>query len=416
MFRLGLTCSRNTFKTSSRIQTLRLQSNNTKKHLEKLTNQESIKDDKLREIIQSSNLGSDRVKDSKPQVQDPITDSKTTNNDQSVSGSKVKSNNPINTRSLNKLSEGFGEKIDAEIRGKVDKLPSQREELRNTISKRLTTYIESLQLTIFKATRTLNDVTGYSAIEQLKLTIDKLEAELKDAKDQVKASKDDYTKAIQERSLLQKEINELLTRKHNWSQHDLERFTELYRNDHVNEQREISAQEELTKTEQRVDSIQLKLTQLILTRYHEEQIWSDKIRRASTWGTWFLMGFNIMLFFVATFIVEPWKRKRMVGSFEDKVKQAIMEFSEEQRGKMDKIITNQTRPESGDLKDGAYRFQLPIFSWHNIKLVCQSNYRALMSPEVRTLEFEKVELGLMATVFSVLVGGVASALTVYFSR
>lgn len=63
----------------------------------------------------------------------------------------------------------------------------------------------------------------------------------------------------------------------------------------------------------------------ILARYHEEQIWSDKIRRASTWGTWGLMGFNVLLFIVVQLGLEPWKRRRLVGGFEEKVREVIQE-------------------------------------------------------------------------------------------
>lgn len=124
----------------------------------------------------------------------------------------------------------------------------------------------------------------------------------------MKKCKQEYGEAIQRRSHSQREVNELLTRKHNWSPHDLERFTELYRNDHQNENYEQSCEKKLEEAELKVDGIQLKLTQLILTRYHEEQIWSDKIRRSSTWGTWVLMGLNVLLFVIATFFVEPWNR------------------------------------------------------------------------------------------------------------
>jgi hypothetical protein len=39
------------------------------------------------------------------------------------------------------------------------------------------------------------------------------------------------------------------------------------------------------------------------------------------------MGFNVVLFVVVQLGLEPWKRKRLVGSFEDKVKQAITQNS-----------------------------------------------------------------------------------------
>lgn len=58
-------------------------------------------------------------------------------------------------------------------------------------------------------------------------------------------------------------------------------------------------------------------------RYHEEQIWSDKIRRASTWGTFALMGVNVLLFVVVQIGLEPWRRNRLVRGFEEKVKEVV---------------------------------------------------------------------------------------------
>ena len=118
-------------------------------------------------------------------------------------------------------------------------------------------------------------------------------------------------------------MNELLQRKHAWTPNDLERFTELYRSDHANEQAETATQENLLTTERRAEEAAAKLSASILARYHEEQIWSDKIRRMSTWGTWGLMGVNVLLFLVFQIGVEPWRRKRLVKGFEDKVMEAL---------------------------------------------------------------------------------------------
>ena len=118
-------------------------------------------------------------------------------------------------------------------------------------------------------------------------------------------------------------MNELLQRKHAWSPNDLERFTQLYRSDHANEQAEAAAQEHLLAVERRAEEAAARLSASILARYHEEQIWSDKIRRMSTWGTWGLMGVNVLLFLVFQIGVEPWRRKRLVKGFEDKVMEAL---------------------------------------------------------------------------------------------
>jgi sensitive to high expression protein 9 len=104
---------------------------------------------------------------------------------------------------------------------------------------------------------------------------------------------------------------------------DLERFTHLYRNDHTNEVAENEAQEALTAAERESEEAAAQLNKSILSRYHEEQVWSDKIRRMSTWGTWGLMGVNVLLFLIFQIAVEPWRRKRLVKGFEEKVIEAI---------------------------------------------------------------------------------------------
>jgi len=121
----------------------------------------------------------------------------------------------------------------------------------------------------------------------------------------------------------QREVNELLQRKHAWSSTDLERFTLLYRNDHANEVAETETAQALSASEREAEEAAAQLSKSILSRYHEEQVWSDKIRRMSTWGTWGLMGVNVLLFLVFQILVEPWRRKRLVKGFEDKVVEAL---------------------------------------------------------------------------------------------
>ncbi|KZF19381.1 hypothetical protein L228DRAFT_285808 [Xylona heveae TC161] len=202
-------------------------------------------------------------------------------------------------------------------------LPSEEEGRRWQLSKKFSHVMDNLQTNIFLAGKTLNDLTGYSGIEALKKEIEHQEQRVRDARRSVHDSKDAYSAAIARRSASQREVNELLQRKHAWSAQDLERFTELYRSDHTNEQTELATQQALTAAEQVAEEAAVQLSRSILARYHEEQIWSDKIRRMSTWGTWGLMGVNVLLFLVFQIGVEPWRRKRLVKGFEEKVMEAI---------------------------------------------------------------------------------------------
>ncbi|MCJ1381101.1 sensitivity to high expression protein she9 [Xylographa soralifera] len=202
-------------------------------------------------------------------------------------------------------------------------LPSQEESRRSQVAKRFSHVMDNMQSNIFIAGQRLNDLTGYSGIEALKKEIEDQEELVRTTRASVQTAKADYTTAIALRSASQREVNELLQRKHSWSPSDLERFTTLYRSDHANEVAENSAQELVAIAERQAEEASSRLSATILARYHEEQIWSDKIRRMSTWGTWGLMGVNVLLFMVFQVAIEPWRRKRLVKGFEEKVIEAL---------------------------------------------------------------------------------------------
>lgn len=204
-----------------------------------------------------------------------------------------------------------------------DDLPSLTEGRRSNLSKRFSQVMDNLQSNVFVAGQRLNDLTGYSGIEAMKTSIEEQEQLVQTTRVAVRDAKAAYTSAIALRSTSQREVNELLQRKHAWTPTDLERFTSLYRSDHANEQAESQAQAALAAAERVAEEAGTRLGKSILARYHEEQIWSDKIRRMSTWGTWGLMGVNVLLFLVFQVAVEPWRRARLVRGFEEKVMEVL---------------------------------------------------------------------------------------------
>ncbi|OAL33562.1 hypothetical protein AYO20_07248 [Fonsecaea nubica] len=208
-------------------------------------------------------------------------------------------------------------------------LPSALSSRYADLQQRFGHFMDNFQTHVFTASRRLNDLTGYSGIEALKTDIERQESVVQECRAAVKEARDRYSEAIAKRSTTQREVNDLLHRKHTWSPADLERFTSLYRSDHANEQAESAAQKEVSDAEARYEEASTKLAKAILARYHEEQIWSDKIRQMSTWGTWGLMGLNVLLFLIFQVVLEPWRRKRLVKGFEEKVEMALKEREEE---------------------------------------------------------------------------------------
>lgn len=109
-----------------------------------------------------------------------------------------------------------------------------------------------------------------------------------------------------------------------WSDTDVSRFTVLVRQDHALEQEESRAKAAVGQTEDEVEREFSVLMRTILARYHEEQIWSDKIRSVSTYGQLAVLAVNVIVFVLAIMLVEPWKRRRLTQEFERKVQEMEM--------------------------------------------------------------------------------------------
>lgn len=152
-----------------------------------------------------------------------------------------------------------------------------------------------------------------------------LEQHIKAAREAAREAKTTLEQAVQQRAKSQREVNDLLQRKSSWTDEDVGRFTALVRQDHLYEQSEACAKAEAIQTEEEVDRAFTELMRVILNRYHEEQVWSDKIRSASTYGSLTVLGLNVIVFILAIVIVEPWKRRRLAQTFEKKVEEMSAE-------------------------------------------------------------------------------------------
>ncbi|EJT72249.1 hypothetical protein GGTG_09115 [Gaeumannomyces tritici R3-111a-1] len=190
-------------------------------------------------------------------------------------------------------------------------------------------FMDNLQTRFLAGTQTLNELTGYDSIEGIKRRNAQLEAQLSEAQTTLRDARARYKTAHSARASTQREVTTLLARKDSWAPPDLERFTHLYRHDHALEAEAARAAEALTEAEADEAALSQRLNSGIMRRYHEEQIWSDRIRRASTWGTWGLMGVNVLLFLAFQFVAEPWRRRRLVTSIAEGEKGVLDEVRRE---------------------------------------------------------------------------------------
>lgn len=177
----------------------------------------------------------------------------------------------------------------------------------------------------------VNEVTGYREVELLKEAVKNrgescvevqsltAEREIEEKRKEVRDAKAAYEAAVTTLSKTQQDVQALLERKHTWTDHDVAHFTQLVRSDHASKNAVETTSQQLKAAELSVDKAFTALMQSILERYHEEQVWSDKIRSVSTWASLAVLGANLIVFVGAIAFVEPWKRKRLVEGLEERM-------------------------------------------------------------------------------------------------
>ena len=166
------------------------------------------------------------------------------------------------------------------------------------------------------------------------------ETHLTSSRRAARAAKLAYDQAVQSRSNAQHEVNSLLERKHSWTDSDVSQFTSLVRQDHSSSLTVNSTSADLRDKEQEVDLAFSDLTKAILQRYHEEQVWSDKIRNVSTWVNIAGLLVNFVVFVGAIAIVEPWKRRRLVERVEERMVTMVGKVEEEIRGLREGLVAS----------------------------------------------------------------------------
>lgn len=195
-----------------------------------------------------------------------------------------------------------------------ENLPSRRAALQSQLIQWANKKMEEIIPKLVLASQRINTFTGtdYSAIEELRREIKQQEVLVEARLKAVSAAKENLDEAHAQRATSQKEVVGLLERKHSWSAADLERYMNLIRSEHQNDHAVQEAKDAVTTAEKSLEEGRARLEERERRQYHEEQIWSDTIRRNSTWITFGLMGVNILLLLANLAIFEPYRRRRIV--------------------------------------------------------------------------------------------------------
>lgn len=228
-----------------------------------------------------------------------------------------------------------------------------------------------------------------------------------------------YSDALIQRANSQRELNDLLQRKTTWTAIDVARFTELVPQDHHLQQEEARMKGTVDEAEDMVEREFSQLMRLILARYHEEQVWSDKIRSASTYGSLVALGLNMVVFISAILVVEPWKRRRLVQTFEAKISELSVENATKFRESMD-VLGEQIEEQRKMLRDwqDEYSRGSGEISFHDMIVLDEEpgreerEEREFASLSIRGIHLSKRQLEIAAITSGAFVAGILTSILI----
>lgn len=178
--------------------------------------------------------------------------------------------------------------------------------------------MDNLQDRYVDGLQAFNSITGYSAIEAITANNASLEKSLVEARANMRDARERYQDTSSRQVQTQRDMATLLARKASWMQSDKNQFAELLDLDYKLEREVGDAAKAVAEAEGKEQSLLSEWVTGMSRQYYEHQVYSDRIRRASTWGTWGLMGVNVLLFLTLQFVAEPWKRGRLLNSMEER--------------------------------------------------------------------------------------------------
>mmetsp|Transcript_33122 Transcript_33122/g.104754 ORF Transcript_33122/g.104754 Transcript_33122/m.104754 type:complete len:475 (-) Transcript_33122:63-1487(-) len=155
---------------------------------------------------------------------------------------------------------------------------------------------KKLQPAIEQAILYINDKSGWTEVEKLKHAITDLEVHLRKSQEEYRAARSDFDKTDQEHRRTQNEITALAVTKHAWTDAQFCRYQDL-----LAQERNLGIslhefQRKIRNSEAAVESALRELMEGLRKRFHEEQLWTDRIRQLSMWSTIGILFANSIIF------------------------------------------------------------------------------------------------------------------------
>lgn len=206
--------------------------------------------------------------------------------------------------------------------------------LQSTLASHRSHYTPKIRSELSRLSEKWNTYSGYDAIETAKRRVIEAEAHLASLRKLQSEARQRYLGTVDQRSVSQKTLNDLLQRKASWSDDDLVKYTSLLRSEHSEAREEEAAREEFDAAERQVATAWDQVVKTTLERYHDEQVWSDRVRNVSSYTQLAAVALNLVIFMLAIFLVEPYKRRKLAQTFEER----LLKGEEQGRVALEQVI------------------------------------------------------------------------------
>lgn len=142
----------------------------------------------------------------------------------------------------------------------------------------------------------LSETSGEKEISHLKQQVNDISLQFDKVTQKVTSIRDQTVTLQSKYEDLQKEHLQLMMRRDSWSEVDIQRFADITSSE-VHTKRELDTSRiQLKQCEDLQEKTKKEYMDAVRKRYHEEQLWQDKWRVISTYGTWILIGINSIVF------------------------------------------------------------------------------------------------------------------------
>jgi sensitive to high expression protein 9 len=190
----------------------------------------------------------------------------------------------------------------------------------------------------------LDKLTGYCDVISLKARVTQAERKYDDLRKLYKQVKMEYEDRSLERSNCQKDLNMMLQRKHYWNTDDVTNFTSLFQKEHSLERIVENLKVKTKDLEEKTDVAHEEMLTTIRDRYQEEQLWSDRVKSVSTYGTISLVILNIIMFMIVHGYIEPHRRLSLQSLLDNRLNELKNSSNESKRvSSTDQLLIDEIR-------------------------------------------------------------------------